>query len=63
MNNTQSIEKPQNRGWLRKKLGREYFIFKRIIQWKTANKQWAKIHNSINFKYKVKHHKSLILNH
>ena len=57
----QSIEKPQNRGWLRKKLGREYFIFKRIIQWKTANKQWTKIDNSINFKHKVKHHKSMIL--
>ena len=57
MNNIQSIEKPQNRGWLRKKLGREYFIFKRIIQWKTANKQSAKVDNSINFKHKVKNHK------
>ena len=45
MNNTQSIEKPQNRGWLRKKIGREYFIFKRIIQWKTTGNQWTKIDN------------------
>jgi len=61
MNNTQSIEKPQNRGWLRKKLGREYFIFKRILHWKTANKQWTKIDNSLIFKNEVRHHKSMIL--
>ena len=60
MHTDQSIEKPQNRGWLRKKLGREYFIFKRIILWITTGKQWSKIDNSINFKYKVKHHKSMI---
>lgn len=57
----QSIEKPKNRGWLRKKLGREYFIFKRIIQWKTTGKQWTKIDNSLIFNNEVKHHKSMIL--
>ena len=61
MNTNQSIEKPKNRGWLRKKLGREYFIFKRIIQWKTVGKQWTKIDNSLIFKNEVKHHKSMIL--
>jgi vancomycin resistance protein VanW len=57
MNNSQSIEKPKNRGWFRKKLGREYFIFKRILHWKTTGKQWAKIDNSLNFKNEVTNHK------
>ena len=61
MYTNQSIEKPKIRGKLRKKLGREYFIFKRIIQWKTAGKQWAKIDNSLIYKNEVKCHKSMIL--
>jgi len=61
MNTNQSIEKPKNRGWLRKKIGREYFIFKRTIRWKTANNRWTKVNHTITLKHQVKYHKSMIL--
>ena len=61
MNNTQSIEKPIKRGWLRKKIGREYFIFKRFLDWKIEKKDWAQTSKIVNLKSEVKHHKSMIL--
>ena len=61
MNTNQSIEKPIKRGWLRKKIGREYYIFKRYLDWKTTKKEWTKISKKINLMIEVKHHKSMIL--
>ncbi|MBT5932557.1 MAG: vancomycin resistance protein, partial [Flavobacteriales bacterium] len=61
MNINQSIDKPINRGWIRKKIGREYYIFKRYLDWITQKKEWTKISKNSNLKIEVKHHKSMIL--
>jgi vancomycin resistance protein VanW len=61
MNINQSIDKPINRGWIRKKIGREYYIFKRYLDWITKKKEWTKISKNSNLKIEVKHHKSMIL--
>ena len=50
MNINQSIEKPIKRGWLRKKIGREYFIFKRFLDWKIEKKDWAQTSKIVNLK-------------
>lgn len=55
------IEKPINRGTLRLFLGKEYFIFKRKLNWFFSSKKYSKHINKSNLKHTVFTHKSLIL--
>jgi vancomycin resistance protein VanW len=59
MNHT--VEKPQKRSDLRKFLGKEYFIFKRRINWFKNRKSFAKINSDTAFDNSVIKHKSFLL--
>lgn len=57
----QHIPEPHIRSKLRRKLGREYYILRRKLQWRTSNIQWAQQQKSDCCNHVVFAHKSLIL--
>ncbi len=56
-----TISKPKNRTALRRKLGKEYYIFKRKIKWFSSSTSWAKQNQNLHFEHLVFCHQSLIL--
>lgn len=61
MLHTQKVEKPQQRGGLRRFLGKEYFILRRRLKWLNSNHRFAKVQPDINFPHEVIRHKSMLL--
>jgi vancomycin resistance protein VanW len=61
MKSFHSIEKPQQRGVLRKYLGREYFILKRRLNWILGDTRFAKVKSNIDFRHSVIQHRSMLL--
>lgn len=60
--NKHCVEKPQNRGAIRRYLGKEYFILKRKLQWFKKNRQYAKINSSTTpCRYSWIKHQSMLL--
>lgn len=60
--NTHQVEKPENRGKLRRYLGREYFIFKRKLLWLKKNRHYAKIReNPPQCSHSLIKHQSMLL--
>lgn len=57
--NANSVEKPKVRKRIRRKLGKEYFILKRHLQWIKAS-NWA-VKRKVDFENSVYHHQSMIL--
>ncbi|BDD12992.1 hypothetical protein FUAX_54240 (plasmid) [Fulvitalea axinellae] len=55
------IEKPINRGRLRRFLGKEYFILKRKWEWLFSGKRWCSERVKERFPHHVFSHKSMIL--
>ncbi|KXX67077.1 VanW family protein [Flammeovirga sp. SJP92] len=55
------IEKPIKRGLLRQKLGKEYYILKRKMDWLFGDKKWATTRQTELFDNNVFQHKSMIL--
>lgn len=55
------IQKPIKRGKLRQILGKEYYIFKRRIDWIFSSKTWAKSKNNNLYNNSIFKHKSIIL--
>lgn len=55
------VEKPQQRGYLRKLLGKEYFILRRKIKWLKEADSFAKIESSTNFNHLCFEHQSILL--
>ena len=55
------IEKPVSRSRFRRKLGREYFIFKRRWDWWFGEDTWSTKKDVKPFEYNIKAHKSMIL--
>lgn len=56
-----NIEKPIKRSKLRQVFGKEYYIFKRKIDWYFGRKKWANISTNKMTDFVVFEHKSLIL--
>lgn len=61
MINQQQVEKPQNRSKLRKFLGKEFFIFKRKINWLLGGNNFAKVDAEIKYDNSIIKHKSFLL--
>lgn len=59
--NNQQVEKPKKRSKLRKKLGKEYFILKRRVNWLFSKKKWAKKKSQTSLPFEVFKHQSLLL--
>lgn len=57
----QQVDKPQKRSYLRKFLGKEYFIVKRQIKWLFAGNIFAQVDNKITFSNSLIKHKSFLL--
>ena len=57
----QIIQKPIKRSYLRQIIGREFYIFKRKINWTFGNKSWAKEKSKTFHQNTVFEHKSMIL--
>jgi vancomycin resistance protein VanW len=55
------IPKPQQRSLLRKRLGREYFIFKRKLHWIFGEERYAKINSQIQLEHRIIQHQSILL--
>lgn len=55
------VEKPKTRSPLRKYLGKEFFIFKRHINWLLGGTKFARINNTVHYKNSVIKHKSFLL--
>jgi vancomycin resistance protein VanW len=55
------IQKPINRSRLRQVLGKEYYIFKRKVDWAIGHKSWAQKTGGLEEDYSVFSHKSMIL--
>ena len=55
------MKKPIARNKIRQLLGKEFYIFKRKLNWILEKKDWSKIRNDISFENEVFIHKSLIL--
>ena len=61
MNTIAQVEKPKNRGKIRKYLGKEFFILKRKLNWYFGDKDFALIDKHKKFNYTLKTHKSFLL--
>jgi len=59
--NANLVEKPEKRGFVRKKLGREFFILKRKLKWFSACSMYAKPESSNECNHIVMSHKSFLL--
>lgn len=57
----QEIKKPISRSKLRQILGKEYYIFRRKVEWLFGQSNYSKINKTIAFKNEVFKHKSMIL--
>lgn len=55
------VEKPKERGQLRKYLGKEYFIFKRKLHWWKNSSKYAAILDAEKQPYSLIKHRSLLL--
>ncbi len=55
------IEKPIHRSSLRRKIGREYYILKRKVEWILGDKIYSKTKSDFKYKNIVFSHKSVIL--
>lgn len=55
------IPKPIQRSSIRRKLGREYFIWKRKLTWWLGTNKWARVSQANDFEHTVFKHQSLIL--
>lgn len=55
------INKPKNKSRLRRKIGKEIFIYKRYFYWFLNRKKFSKIDSQISFDYSVIKHKSFLL--
>lgn len=55
------IEKPIYRSKIRQILGKEYFIFKRKINWYMGKKKWTKQSKEVLYNFSVFKHQSMIL--
>ncbi|MCQ2975269.1 MAG: VanW family protein [Bacteroidales bacterium] len=55
------IEKPIQRSLLRRKLGKEFYIFKRFLKWHFSSTKYSKVDNNILLQYSLKKHKSILL--
>jgi vancomycin resistance protein VanW len=58
---TQQVDKPKNRSDLRKFLGKEFFTFKRQINWLLGDTKFAELDAKINFNFSLIKHKSFLL--
>ena len=59
--NQASVTKPIQRGALRKKLGKEYFIIKRRIKWLIHRSRFAKLNKNVRLPYSYIKHQSFLL--
>lgn len=59
--NDRIVEKPLQRSYLRKLLGREYFILKRRINWLFGGGKFAKPIGETELKHSVIKHQSVLL--
>jgi vancomycin resistance protein VanW len=57
----QEVEKPEQRGFVRKILGREFFIIKRQLHWLFGGDRYSKVNNKIKFDNSLITHKSFLL--
>jgi vancomycin resistance protein VanW len=57
----QQVEKPKHRGYLRKLLGREFFILKRQVNWVLGNNNFAKVDYHTQYNNSLIKHKSYLL--
>ena len=55
------VEKPLQRGYLRKLFGREYFILKRRVNWVFGKEDFADPNSETELKYSVINHHSVLL--
>jgi vancomycin resistance protein VanW len=55
------VDKPQQRGRLRRFLGKEFFIFKRHIQWMLGDDDFAKVEKGAQFGNSLIKHRSFLL--
>ena len=61
MMNYQQVDKPQQRKGLRKYLGKEFFIFKRRMNWLFGENNFAKVDPKIKFEHSLIKHRSFLL--
>lgn len=61
MNHSQSVEKPQNRSSLRRRMGKEYFILKRRFSWLFGKNNFAAIDPAIVCDHSLIRHRSFLL--
>lgn len=55
------LEKPIKRSSLRRKLGKEYFVFKRKLNWYFSKTKWSSTFSESPLDFSVYSHKSMIL--
>ncbi|MDO4789551.1 MAG: VanW family protein [Porphyromonas sp.] len=56
-----TVEKPIQRGWIRRKAGKEYFILKRKLRWLFYSRRYAKVCSEMSLKYSLIEHRSMLL--
>jgi vancomycin resistance protein VanW len=61
MTHQQQVDKPHQRSDLRKFLGKEFFIFKRQINWLMSDNNFAKVDAKIKYDNSLVKHKSFLL--
>ena len=61
MTNNQQVEQPLQRSYLRKLLGKEFFIVKRKINWLLGGNNFAKVDTKITYDNSLIKHKSFLL--
>lgn len=55
------VEKPKQRSSIRKYLGKEFFIFKRHINWLFGGRNFAHVNKMVNYKNSLIKHQSFLL--
>lgn len=55
------VEKPIQRSPLRRRLGKEFYIFKRFLKWHFSGTKFSKVNSNVEFTHKYIEHKSVLL--
>ena len=55
------VEKPKKKSPIRRKLGKEFYVFKRWLQWYSSTRKYAKVEQRKDISQSVFHHQSMIL--
>jgi vancomycin resistance protein VanW len=59
--NPRSVDKPTERSYLRKLVGREYFIFKRRLQWLREARKFGRVQKNVRLPFSLIRHRSFLL--